>query len=116
MNLTVMLHDNQIYGLTKKQASPTSPIGLKSATTPRGSYLEALNPLSVTLGVQNVSFVAQAVDWIPDVLYDVIRAAFRHKGLGFVHILQRCPEWLPKMFEPYVQDPSRIKLLHHERG
>jgi 2-oxoglutarate ferredoxin oxidoreductase subunit beta len=116
MNLTVMLHDNQIYGLTKKQASPTSPIGLKSATTPRGSYLEALNPLSVTLGVQNVSFVAQAVDWIPDVLYDVIRAAFRHKGLGFVRILQRCPEWLPKMFEPYVQDPSRIKLLHHERG
>ncbi len=89
---------------------------MKSATTPRGSYLEALNPLSVTLGVQNVSFVAQAVDWIPDVLYDVIRAAFRHKGLGFVRILQRCPEWLPKMFEPFVQDPSRIKLLHHERG
>ena len=116
MNLTVMLHDNQIYGLTKKQASPTSPIGLKSATTPRGSYLEALNPLTVTLGVQNVSFVAQAVDWIPDVLYDIIAAAFRHKGLGFVRILQRCPEWLPKMFEPFVQDPSRINLLHHEHG
>ncbi len=40
MNMTVMLHDNQIYGLTKKQASPTSPIGMKSNTTPRGSYLE----------------------------------------------------------------------------
>jgi 2-oxoglutarate ferredoxin oxidoreductase subunit beta len=60
--------------------------------------------------------VAQAVDWIPDVLYDVIAAAFHHKGLGFVRILQRCPEWLPKLFEPWVQDPSRIKLLHHERG
>ena len=116
MDLTVMLHDNQIYGLTKMQASPTSPIGLKSNTTPHGAYLEALNPLTVTLGVQNVSFVAQAVDWIPDVLYDVISAAFHHKGLGFVRILQRCPEWLPKMFEPFVQDPSRIKLLHHPRG
>src|ERR1035437_7783348 len=116
MNLTVMLHDNQIYGLTKMQASPTTPIGTRSNTTPRGSYLNALNPLTVTLGVQNVSFVAQAVDWIPDVLYDVISAAFHHKGLSFVRILQRCPEWLPKMFEPFVQDPWRIKLLHHERG
>jgi 2-oxoglutarate ferredoxin oxidoreductase subunit beta len=58
MDMVVMLHDNHVYGLTKKQASPTSPIGFKSNTTPRGSYLEALNPLTVTLGVQNVSFVA----------------------------------------------------------
>ena len=72
MNLTVILHDNHVYGLTKKQASPTSPIGFKSNTTPRGSMLEALNPLTVTLGVQNVSFVAQAVDWIPELLYDII--------------------------------------------
>ena len=50
MNLTVILHDNHVYGLTKKQASPTSPIGFKSNTTPRGSVLEALNPLTVTLG------------------------------------------------------------------
>ena len=80
MNMTVMLHDNQIYGLTKKQASPTSPLGTKSNTTPRGSYLEALQPLTVTLGVQNVSFVAQAVDWIPEVLYDIISKAYHHKG------------------------------------
>ncbi len=106
MNMTVMLHDNQIYGLTKKQASPTSPIGTKSNTTPRGSYLEALNPLTVTLGVQNVSFVAQAVDWIPEVLYDIVKAAYHHKGLSFVRIVQRCPEWLPKLFEPWLQDPA----------
>ena len=116
MNMTAMLHDNQIYGLTKMQASPTSPRGTKSNTTPRGSYLEALSPLTVTLGVQNVSFVAQAVDWIPEVLYDIIRAAYRHKGFSFVRILQRCPEWLPKMFEPFVHDPARTLLLHHERG
>ena len=116
MNMTVMLHDNQIYGLTKMQASPTSPRGLKSNTTPRGAYLEGLNPLTVTLGIQNVSFVAQAVDWIPEVLYDIIKAAYHHKGLSFVRILQRCPEWLPKMLDPWVHDPLKTNLLHHKNG
>jgi 2-oxoglutarate/2-oxoacid ferredoxin oxidoreductase subunit beta len=116
MDMTVLLHDNQIYGLTKMQVSPTSPRGLRSNTTPRGAYLEALNPLTVTLGVQNVSFVAQAVDWIPEVLYDIITAAFHHKGLSFVRILQRCPEWLPNLFEPWLNDPQKVMLLHHERG
>ncbi len=116
MNITVMLHDNQIYGLTKMQASPTSPIGTKSNTTPKGSYLDALNPLTVTLGVQNVSFVAQAVDWIPEALYDILSAAYHHKGLSFVRIVQRCPEWLPKIHDPAMHDPNRILLLNHERG
>ncbi len=116
MDMTVMLHDNHVYGLTKKQASPTSPMGLKSNTTPRGSYLEALNPLAVTLGVQNVSFVAQAVDWVPEVLYDIVSAAFRHRGFSFVRIIQRCPEFLPKMFEPWLQDPKKTLLLTHADG
>jgi len=116
MDMTVMLHDNQIYGLTKMQASPTSPSGTKSNTTPRGSYLDALNPLTVTLGIANVSFVAQVVDWIPEVLYQVIQAAYRHKGLSFVRIIQRCPEWLPKLMDAYVQDPQRILMLHHDYG
>ena len=116
MNMTVFLHDNQIYGLTKMQASPTSPKGLKSNTTPRGTYLEALHPLTVTLGVQNVSFVAQAVDWIPEVLYDIVKAAFHHKGFSFVRIVQRCPEWLPKLFEPWLHDPQKVQLLHDENG
>ena len=116
MNMTVFLHDNQIYGLTKMQASPTSPIGTKSNTTPRGSYLEALQPLSVTLGVENVSFVAQTVDWIPEIMYDIVKMAFHHKGLSFVRIVQRCPEWLPKLFEPFLHDPQKILLLNHENG
>ena len=113
MDLTVLLHDNRIYGLTKKQASPTSPIGTKSNTTPKGSYLDALNPLTVTLGVANVSFVAQVVDWIPEVLYQVIAAAYRHKGLSFVRVIQRCPEFMPGLFEPWMADPQRTMLLHH---
>jgi 2-oxoglutarate ferredoxin oxidoreductase subunit beta len=116
MNMTVFLHDNQIYGLTKMQASPTSPKGLKSNTTPRGAYLEALQPLSVTLGVQNVSFVAQAVDWIPELLYDIVKAAYHHKGFSFVRIVQRCPEWLPKMLDPWLHDPQKVLLLNHAHG
>jgi 2-oxoglutarate ferredoxin oxidoreductase subunit beta len=116
MNLTVILHDNHVYGLTKKQASPTSPRGLKSNTTPRGATLNALNPLTVTLGVTNVSFVAQAVDWVPELLYDIIRAAYRHRGFSFVRIIQRCPEFLPKMFDPWLHDPAKTLLLTHDRG
>jgi 2-oxoglutarate ferredoxin oxidoreductase subunit beta len=116
MNMTVILHDNQIYGLTKKQASPTSPIGTRSNTTPRGSYLEALNPLTVSLGVSNVSFIAQAVDWIPETLFDIIKAAYHHTGFSFIRIIQRCPEWLPKALDPWLQDPNRVQFLHHANG
>jgi 2-oxoglutarate ferredoxin oxidoreductase subunit beta len=115
-DMTVMLHDNRIYGLTKKQASPTSPKGLRTSTTPRGAYLEPLNPLSVTLGVANLSFLAQVVDWMPELLYDVIRAGFRHRGLSFIRIIQRCPEFLPDLLDPWVQDPKRILMLTHENG
>jgi 2-oxoglutarate/2-oxoacid ferredoxin oxidoreductase subunit beta len=116
MNLTMLLHDNHIYGLTKKQASPTSRIGTKSNTTPKGAYLEALNPLTVTLGVQNVSFVAQAVDWIPEMLYDIISAAFHHKGFSFVRIIQRCPEFMPKEFETWLNDTQKTMVLTHDDG
>lgn len=116
MNMTVFLHDNQIYGLTKKQASPTSPLGTRSNTTPRGSYLEALNPLTVSLGVSNVSFIAQAADWIPETLFDIVRAAYHHQGFSFVRIIQRCPEWLPKSLDPWLQDPDRVQLVHHANG
>ncbi|MAE97012.1 MAG: 2-oxoglutarate oxidoreductase [Deltaproteobacteria bacterium] len=116
MDMTVLLHDNEIYGLTKKQASPTSPRGLKSNTTPRGTHLEALNPLSTTLGVANVSFVAQAVDWVPTVLYEIISQAFHHKGLSFIRVVQRCPEFLPTHFDPWMHDPDRLLMLTHEDG
>ena len=116
MDMTVLMHDNNVYGLTKKQASPTSPIGLESNTSPRGTKLLPLNPLSVTLAVANASFVAQAVDWIPDLLYQTISRAFHHRGFSFVRILQRCPEYVPELFEPWVSDPSKILLLSHEDG
>jgi 2-oxoglutarate ferredoxin oxidoreductase subunit beta len=116
MNITVVLHDNQVYGLTKKQASPTSPRNLKTNTTPYGATLEAMNPLTVTLGVQGASFVAQCVDWVPEVLYDIVHAAFKHRGFSFIRILQRCPEFMPKAFDPWLHDPQRTQLLTHPDG
>jgi 2-oxoglutarate ferredoxin oxidoreductase subunit beta len=116
MNLTVILHDNQIYGLTKKQASPTSPRGLKTNTSPRGAYLEPLNPLTVTLGIANVSFVAQAVDWIPDLLYEIIRQGHRHRGLAFIRVYQRCPAYLSTRFDDWLHDTARTQLLVHPNG
>jgi len=116
MNLTAIVLDNGIYGLTKNQASPTSPLGLVSNTTPTGSHLEPLNPISVTLGIRNASFVAQAADWIPDLTHDIIQQGFHHKGFAFIRVLQRCPEFLDHRFDPWVQNPDRMLLLSHDDG
>jgi 2-oxoglutarate ferredoxin oxidoreductase subunit beta len=98
------------------QASPTTPKGQKSNTSPRGAYLDPLNPLSATLGVSNVSFVAQAVDWAPDLFYDIISQAFHHKGFSFVGILQRCPNYLPTIFDPWLEDTEKTQILTHKDG
>jgi 2-oxoglutarate ferredoxin oxidoreductase subunit beta len=116
MNMTVLLHDNRVYGLTKKQASPTSPRGLVTRTTPRGARLDALNPLAATLGMPNVSFAAQVVDWLPGMLLDILRQAYDHRGFSFIRIMQRCPNFLPDQFEDYVRHPDRVVLLTHEDG
>jgi 2-oxoglutarate ferredoxin oxidoreductase subunit beta len=116
MDMTVMMHDNRVYGLTKMQVSPTSPKGLKTNTSPRGAPIDALNPLSTTLGVANVSFVAQAVDWIPDLFYDILSQAFHHRGFSFIGILQRCPNYLPTLFDAWVKNPEMTLLLTHKNG
>lgn len=116
MDLTVLLLDNNIYGLTKNQTSPTTRKGEKSNTHPRGSMLPPLNPLSVTLGINNASFVAQTIDWNPPHLYNTIKAAHEHKGLSFVRVLQRCPHFTSHVFAGVQQDLSRVMLMTHEKG
>lgn len=116
MDLTVLLLDNNIYGLTKNQTSPTTRTGEKSNTHPRGSVLPALNPLSVTLGIKNASFVAQTIDWNPPHLYSTIKAAYEHKGLSFIRVLQRCPHFTSHVFSPVVHDLSQVMLMVHDDG
>ena len=94
----VLVLDNEIYALTKMQVSPTTPVDWKTNTTPRGTYLAPLNPLSVVTGMTNVSFVAQTATWLPAHLDQTIEKAWEHKGLSFVRILQRCPVFMPSAF------------------
>jgi 2-oxoglutarate ferredoxin oxidoreductase subunit beta len=116
MDMTVMVFDNSIYGLTKAQSSPTSPMGMKTNTHPFGAILGPLNPLTITLGITNVSFVAQVVDWSPPLVYETLKAAHRHRGLGFVRIVQRCPVFADAHGKEMLADPTRVLLLNHEHG
>lgn len=115
-DMVVLLLDNGVYGLTKNQTSPTSPLGFPSNTQPRGAVLDPLNPLSVTLGIANASFVAQTADWIPDHLYQTISAGYKHKGFSFIRIFQRCPQYTTSIFEAAVRDPKLTELMMHPDG
>jgi 2-oxoglutarate ferredoxin oxidoreductase subunit beta len=116
MNMTVMVFDNNVYGLTKKQTSPTSQLGLKTNTHPFGAVLPPLNPLTVTLGITNVSFVAQVADWNPVMLHAILQAAHDHTGFSLVRILQRCPQYTDFVWEDYQKDPAKLAFLTHENG
>lgn len=115
-NMTVLLLDNNIYGLTKNQTSPTTPMGYASNTSPRGSVLPPLDPLQVTLGVSNASFVAQTADWVPAHLYATLQAAYHHNGFSFIRILQRCPKYTPDVFADQIKNPDLTELLVHQDG
>lgn len=116
MNITVMMFDNEIYGLTKGQTSPTSRPGTISNTNPHGSYLPPLNPIQTTLGVSNASFVAQTVDWNPAHLYATVEAGFEHPGMSFIRVIQRCPVYQKDLHEPEVVNPNTVTLLNHPKG
>jgi 2-oxoglutarate/2-oxoacid ferredoxin oxidoreductase subunit beta len=116
MNMTVMVFDNAVYGLTKNQTSPTSPRGLSTNTHPRGAWLPPLNMVQATLGMTNASFVARTVDWNPLHLYQTLKAAYAHQGLSFVQILQRCPTYTADVFQELQRNPDRILLMKHPDG
>jgi 2-oxoglutarate ferredoxin oxidoreductase subunit beta len=86
----ILLFNNQIYGLTKGQASPTSELGKVTKSTPFGSIDEPFNPLSLAIGAE-ATFVARTVDTDKSHLTDVLRAAAAHEGAAFVEIYQNCP-------------------------
>ena len=72
--------------------------------------------LKLALGVTNASFVAQTGDWLPAHLYATLQAAFRHHGLAFVRILQRCPQYTTDLFETAMRDPGLVELMVHPNG
>jgi 2-oxoglutarate ferredoxin oxidoreductase subunit beta len=99
VDLNILLFNNQIYGLTKGQYSPTSKQGTKAPSTPHGSLDYPVNPISLALGA-GATFVARAVDVDAKGLGAILERAYRHKGSSFIEILQNCPVfnddvWLP---------------------
>lgn len=116
MDMTVLLLDNNIYGLTKAQTSPTTKHDERSNTHPMGSFFVPINPISTVLGIANASFVAQTVDWNPPHLYETVKAAHKHKGTSFVRIFQRCPHYTSHIFAEAQRDSSRVLLMHHPNG
>src|SRR5215211_3646164 len=89
VNLTILLFNNRIYGLTKGQYSPTSELGKVTKSTPYGSIDPPFNPLSVALGAE-ASFVARTHDLDRQHMMQILRAAHAHRGASFVEIYQNC--------------------------
>jgi 2-oxoglutarate/2-oxoacid ferredoxin oxidoreductase subunit beta len=89
VNLKILLFNNQIYGLTKGQYSPTSEEGKITKSTPFGSVDHPFNPIAVALGAEG-TFVARTIDNDRKHLTDVLRQAAQHRGSSFVEIYQNC--------------------------
>ncbi|MFV0429998.1 MAG: 2-oxoacid:ferredoxin oxidoreductase subunit beta [Arachnia sp.] len=116
VNVTIVLFNNRIYGLTKGQYSPTSEAGKVTKSSPLGSLDQPFNPISLALGAE-ASFVARALDSDRAGLSQVLAAAAAHRGSALVEIYQNCPIFNDDAFEglkgPAGED-ARIPLRHQE--
>lgn len=112
VNITILLFNNQVYGLTKGQYSPTSPLGQVTGPTPMGSIDWPLNPISVALGAE-ATFVARSIDTDRAHMTEMLHAAGKHRGAAFVEILQNCNVYNDGAFD-HVRDEmdNRIVLEH----
>jgi len=88
-DLKIVMFNNRIYGLTKGQYSPTSPLGKVTKSSPMGALDSPLNPLSVAIGCE-ATFVARSIDVNIKHLGEVLKRAAEHKGTAFVEVYQNC--------------------------
>ncbi len=116
VDLQILLFNNEIYGLTKGQVSPTSRVGTKSPTSPRGSTAHPLSPVAVALGA-GARFVARAIDIDQKHLIEVLTAAHAHRGASFVEIFQNCPVYNDDVFHDFTDRAhAQDTQLHVENG
>ena len=116
VDLNILLFNNQIYGLTKGQYSPTSRPGTKAPSTPMGSVDHPINPISVAMGA-NASFVARVVDTDAKHFGEVLTRANQHKGSVFIEILQNCPVFNDGVWEPVTNRKTKAdKQVVLEQG
>jgi 2-oxoglutarate ferredoxin oxidoreductase subunit beta len=110
VNMTILLFNNRIYGLTKGQYSPTSEIGKITKSTPMGSLDHPFNPVSVALGAE-ASFVGRAIDSDRAGLTAVLSAAAAHRGTALVEIFQDCPIFNDGSFDVLRKGEDSVKRL-----
>ncbi len=117
VNMTILMFNNRIYGLTKGQYSPTSEVGKVTKSTPMGSIDPPFNPLAVALGAE-ASFVARTHDLDRKHMIETFRAAHDHRGASFVEIFQNCNVFNDAAFDGVTGRENRpanmIDLKHGE--
>jgi 2-oxoglutarate ferredoxin oxidoreductase subunit beta len=114
LDCQVLLFNNEIYGLTKGQYSPTSRIGTRTPSTPFGSVDRPASPCAFALG-SGARFVARGID-VHKSLGGVLKAAHAHKGTSFVEIFQNCIVYNDEVFEPFTAKanaPTQQLWLEH---
>ena len=116
-DITHIVENNQVYGLTKGQYSPTSEVGKVTKSTPFGSLDTPFNPVSVAIGAE-ATFVARTHDMDRRHMMEVIRQAFEHRGSSLVEIYQNCNVFNDGAFESITakqhRDDMLIPLRHAE--
>ncbi|MEK9657687.1 MAG: thiamine pyrophosphate-dependent enzyme [bacterium] len=112
-NCVYLMYDNQIYGLTKNQSSPTTRQGLPTMSQPAGTYIEPINPVKFALGL-GATFIATTAEWMNKHLVDTLEKAYAHQGFSFIHIAQRCPKFNPAAWD--FQNNEWITFMEHENG
>jgi 2-oxoglutarate ferredoxin oxidoreductase subunit beta len=115
LDIQIMLFNNEIYGLTKGQYSPTSRVGTRSPSTPIGSLDSPLSPTLFALGA-GARFVARTVDTQQAHLVSVLKRAHEHRGTSFVEIFQNCVVYNDGVFDEFTDKsiaPERQLLAEH---
>jgi 2-oxoglutarate ferredoxin oxidoreductase subunit beta len=115
VNITILLFNNRIYGLTKGQYSPTSEVGKITKSTPMGSLDHPFNPVSIALGAE-ATFVGRALDSDRKGLSEVLRAAAAHRGAALVEILQDCPIFNDGSFDVLRRDGAEERVITVRHG
>lgn len=111
IDITMLVHDNQVYGLTKGQASPTSDEGFTTKAQPEGASSAPFNPIAVAVAMQ-AGFVARGFAGIIDQLSDLIQQAIAYRGFGLIDVLQPCVsfnrvntwDWYKERCKPLPQE------------
>ena len=116
LDVNILLFNNEIYGLTKGQFSPTSQLGLKTKSSPFGVIDQPFNPLSLALG-SGATFVSRTLDREPKSLREVLLEAQKHKGTSIVEIYQNCVIFNDGVFDEFTNKATKEDAnLYLENG